>query len=389
MRIVHFIEYMDPTQGGPPSIVARVAAAQARLGHDVTLLTSAESMESSAAIERVFSPLQRFNWVRRRSVQAPFIPSRFFWPAYNRMAAVLNGAHVVHVHAVWDPMLIQGMRHCRHKRIPMCVTPHGMLTRNNVRRRWWKKKLALSLGWGSAINGAGFLHCLTDEEGSDARTLGLTPRVVVLPNAVDTQELAVPVDAQAIAAALPPHASSRFILSLGRLHETKGLDILCDAFAVVAAAQPDVDLVIAGPDFGYETKLRRQIAALGLEKRIHIVGSVYGAAKVALLRSAVCLCHSSRQEGFSMAILEALACGTPAVISTECHFAELETENAGFVVPLDPQAFAKALLVFLLDDSARRKAADAAVRLIQERYTVDRLAARLVENYLTLSGDAR
>jgi glycosyltransferase involved in cell wall biosynthesis len=314
-------------------------------------------------------------------VNARSVPARFGNGAYQRMSAELDSADVVHVHAIWDPLLMRGMQHCRRSGIPFCVTPHGLLTRYSMSNKRWKKRLVLALGWNTALNGANLLHCLTDDEGADARAIGLTPPLVVVPNAVDPSELGANLGGAPLASVLPSHASPRFILSLGRLHASKGLDILCDAFATVASAQPDVDLVIAGPDFGYETKLRAHIAQLGLERRVHVVGAVFGAAKVALLRAALCLCQPSRQEGFSMTILEALACGVPAVISTECHFPEVQSAGAGFVVPLDAAATANALLTLIRDDDVRQAAAAAASELVLARYTVDRMATTLIENY--------
>jgi len=383
VRIVHFIESMDPEYGGPPAIVARLAAAQVRLNHDVTVLTTFDLPATGAAIERVFANVPHFGSVRRRCVDARSVPARFSPGAHRRMSAELNRADAVHIHAIWDPLLMRGMQHCRRSGIPLCVTPHGLLTRYSMRHKGWKKRLVLSLGWQRALNGASVLHCLTSDEGDDVRALGLTSPLVVLPNAVDLHELCAG-DPGVRPTVLPDHAAQRFILSLGRLHETKGLDLLCAAFTAVASARPDVDLVIAGPDFGYEGKLRRQIARLGLERRIHVIGPVFGAAKVSLLRAASCLCQPSRQEGFSMTILEALACSVPAVISTECHFPEVQTAGAGFVVPLDPGATAGALLNLLSDESARRAAGAAASNLVMARYTVDRMAARLVESYVAV-----
>ncbi|HEV7715601.1 MAG TPA: glycosyltransferase [Steroidobacteraceae bacterium] len=389
VRIVHFIECMNPDHGGPPAIVARLAAAQARLDHDVTLLTTFDPPEAAAAIERVFGHVDHFGSVRQRCVNARSIPSRFGPGAYRAMAATLDQADVVHIHAIWDPLLKRGMQHCHRAGIPLCVTPHGLLTRYSMSLRTWKKRLALAAGWNSALNGANLLHCLTEGEGADARALGLTSPRVVLPNAVDPQELSQVAGALAAGQVLPAHASRRFILSLGRLHETKGLDILCDAFAIVAAARPDVDLVIAGPDFGYEARLRSHVERLGLARRVHVVGPVFGAAKVALLRTALCLCQPSRQEGFSMTILEALACGVPAVISTECHFPEVQSAGAGFVVPLDAGATALSLLALLNDETVRSAAAAAALRLVLTRYTVDRMAKSLIENYVAVGARAR
>ena len=390
MRIVHFIECMNPDHGGPPAIVARLSAAQARLGHDVTVLTTFDPPEVAGAIQRAFGHIEAFGSVAQRCVGARSVLSRFGVATHQRMAATLNAAELVHIHAIWDPLLMRGMRHCRRRQIPLCVTPHGLLTRYSMSNRALKKKLVLALGWSRALNGADLLHCLTDDERADVRALGLTSPLAVLANAVDPREFVERDYSRELAAALPAHASRRFVLSLGRLHATKGLDILCEAFARIAAVQPDVDLVIAGPDFGYEPRLRAHIEQLGLSSRVHVVGPVFARSKVALLRAALCLCQPSRQEGFSMTILEALACRVPVVISTECHFPQIQTEGAGFVVPLDAGATAQALLTLLGNEQVRKEAAQSALALVLARYTVDRLAEALVKNYQALgTGAAR
>lgn len=80
---------------------------------------------------------------------------------------------------------------------------------------------------------------------------------------------------------------------------------------------------------------------------MHLVGPIYGRDKYAALVDATCFCLSSRQEGFSMAILEAMACGIPVVISENCHFPEVAQARAGLVVPLNADAVAEALLLVL------------------------------------------
>ena len=114
---------------------------------------------------------------------------------------------------------------------------------------------------------------------------------------------------------------------------------------------------------------------------MHLVGPLHGARKYAALRSAACFCLPSRQEGFSIAILEAMACGLPVVISEECHFPEVAQSGAGRVVPLEPAALAAALGEVLEDRNAARRMGDAGAQLVQSRYTWPGIAEQFLSIY--------
>ena len=85
-----------------------------------------------------------------------------------------------------------------------------------------------------------------------------------------------------------------------------------------------------------------------------------------------------------MAILEALACGTPAVVSTECHFPEVAEVGAGEVVPLDADALAAALARVLADPARASGMGQAGRELVAARFTWPRIAERSIETYRRL-----
>ena len=171
------------------------------------------------------------------------------------------------------------------------------------------------------------------------------------------------------------------MLFLSRLHSKKGLDVLADAFTELSRRRMDVHLVVAGPDEGAEGDFVRRVTAAGVAPRVHVVGPLYGRDKLAALVDATCFCLPSRQEGFSVAITEALACGIPVVISESCHFPEVAAAQAGSVVPLEPTAVAGALEAILGEPELRTRMGQAGASLVRAHYTWDAIAAASLRAY--------
>jgi len=144
---------------------------------------------------------------------------------------------------------------------------------------------------------------------------------------------------------------------------------------------PQVRLVVAGPDDGAREDFEQRIERAGLKHRVHILGPIYDQQRLAALADAALFCLPSRQEGFSLAITEALGCGLPVVISEGCHFPEVADADAGFVLPLDAKAFADAMAKLLSDDQLRSRMSIAAKQLVHERYAWPAIAAQTVLAY--------
>src|SRR5947208_7835610 len=116
----------------------------------------------------------------------------------------------------------------------------------------------------------------------------------------------------------------------------------------------DVRLLMAGPDeFGLWKTLELQARELGISQSVSYLGTVSEPDKYRLFASARAFVLSSASEGLSVSLLEALACGTPAIISTGCNLPEVETEGAGRVVKPSATLFAEAIREMLQDDVSR------------------------------------
>ncbi|PRD41616.1 glycoside hydrolase [Phyllobacterium phragmitis] len=381
MKIIHVIGSVDPAKGGPQAVVIRLAAAQAALGHDVHLVSY-----GNPEIERrsflAAAAIPDFGKVQRHILPMPRRMERLFAPrARRRLRRLLAGADFVHLHGVWEAILPAAAALARRRGIAYCVRPAGMLDVWSLKQKAWKKQLALIAGYRRMLDGAAFIQALNADEAQLMEPLALKAPSVVIPNGIFLEELEPGGRSGTFRRRIPALGDRRFILFLSRLHYKKGLDILAEAFAMAAASCPDVDLVVAGPDEGAGEAFKRAIAAKGLSDRVHITGPVYGREKIDAMREAECFCLPSRQEGFSVAITEALACGLPVVITDACHFPEVESSGAGLICSLDAAAVADALATVLCDPLAARAMGERGGALVRQHYTWPKIAHRTIEAY--------
>ena len=131
----------------------------------------------------------------------------------------------------------------------------------------------------------------------------------------------------------PDLRQRRFFLFLSRIHSKKGCDLLLEAFARLAPAHPDLDLVIAGPDEGgLRPQLESQAKRLGIEARLHWTGMLEGDLKWGAFYAAEAFVLPSHQENFGIAVVEALACGVPVLISDKVNiWPDIVHDEAGLV----------------------------------------------------------
>jgi glycosyltransferase involved in cell wall biosynthesis len=381
MKVLHVIPSLDPATGGPPIIAASLAAAQAAQGCQPRLV-SYRFPEADARIAGALKTIPGMAEVGLEYLPPLSKAERFLARgARRRLEPVVAAFDLVHLHGVWDPLIYAAASVASAHGKPFVLTVHGMLHPWALKQRGWKKRLALAMGYRRMLNRAAWLHLGNAAERDLTAGLNLTPPTRIIPNGIFPQEFDPLPPRGAFRAAHPETVKAKLVLFLGRLHYMKGLDILAEAMAIVAARIPEARLIVAGPDVGEQSTFEARVRRLGIADRVHVVGPVYGAEKLAALRDCDCFCLPSRREGFSMAVLEAMASDAPVVISTECHFPEVKEAGAGIVAELGPGKIAAGIETMLNDPAAARRMALAARTLIREHYTWPKVAEQMIEGY--------
>jgi glycosyltransferase involved in cell wall biosynthesis len=387
MKIVHVISSIDPAKGGPQGGCVRLAAAQSALGHDVHII-SYGGIETQDRAFLSARDVPHFSNIRWHLLRDPDRIERVLGLKGSRLLrTVLRDALFVHIHGVWEPILKNAASIARQNRIPYCLQPHGMLDVWSMNQKRLKKQLALFLGYRKMLDRAKFILALNADEAQLLGPLGLRAPNLIIPNGIFLEEFAVLPPKGFFRELMPELDGKRVVLFLSRLHTKKGLDILAAAFARLAKSHPDANLVVAGPDGGARDDFESLVNQLGMKDRVHLVGPLYGGDKLRALVDATCFCLPSRQEGFSVAITEALACGLPVVVSDACHFPEVKSAHAGAVVSLDPAEVASALAGILDNPAMASIMGRNGQQLVRENYTWPRIAELTVQGYT--SGDNR
>ena len=355
MRILKVTQSYYPfvDRGGPAVKVRALARGLAARGDKVTVLTA------DLGLGRMANSTN--GWVREGrgwrsnedSVETIYLKSSASYRALTWNPGVfafcrerLGSFDVVHIYGLYDLLGPAVARACRRRGLPYVVEPMGMF--RPIVRSIALKKVYRYLFGNSLVGGARRILATSEQERQELVEEGVPARqIVVRRNGMERPEHLPAPGTFRRKWHVPEDA--KLVLFLGRLVAKKSPDMLIEAFArwqactTSEAASPAM-LVIAGPDEGgYQKKLEAISARLAISKAVLFPGPLFDDAKWSAYRDADLFVLPSQNENFGNTAAEAVACGTPVLVTDQCGVAPLIDGQAGLVVPHDCEALAKAL----------------------------------------------
>ena len=177
---------------------------------------------------------------------------------------------------------------------------------------------------------------------------------------------------------------------VGRIVPEKGLSVLVDAVPLVLKEWPEVKFVIAG-NGGYVNDLRGKALALGVADNIIFPGRIADEVRDALFKVADVAVFPSLYEPFGIVALEAMAAGTPVVVSDAGGLSEVvDLHKTGLkVYPGDPGSLAWGILHTLKHPEWARLRAEAADRVVRAQYNWGRITDMTIQTYNRVVKEAR
>jgi glycosyltransferase involved in cell wall biosynthesis len=275
--------------------------------------------------------------------------------AFQKLEAARQAPDICHLHGVWLRFCHDTMRSSIRRRIPVILSPHGMLEPWPLNHNGLKKRLAMAIYQRRDLERVRALHATSEMEAAGLRKLGLRQPIAVIPVGVNMPMLDE-----------VPKQGKRVALFLSRIHPKKGILDLVNAWK---ALKPDGwKLVIAGNADGEHLKeVLAEIRKSGMAETISYVGEVFEGRKDAVFRSADLFILPTYSENFGIVIAEALSYGVPVLTTHAAPWRCLGEERCGWSIGIGTEALAEALGSILRKPSGELREMGQRGRLFAEK----------------------
>jgi glycosyltransferase involved in cell wall biosynthesis len=374
VKILHVIPFFSEKFGGSVVSVYRDSKEFALRGHEITIITTQYGFNEEYA-----------NKLRQFGVQILAFPYLFcvasfiFSPKMKKWLSCEIGKYdIVHLNNFRSYQNFITMKFALKENIPYILQAHGDVP--YVYKKSLKRLFDIFLGNKILINATRCIALIQTESDQYIKVGVPKNKIIIIPNGIDISQYED----------LPPRGnfrskyqipeSERIILSLGRIHEIKGIDLLVEAFSQICCQINNVKLVIAGPDGGFLSQIKQQVCELHLENYVIFIGPLYGKDKTEAYVDADVFVMPSRYEIFGNTVLEAWACRTPVIVTKGCLISDI-VENAGYVTAFDSKELKEVILRTFTDDKGRIKNVNSGLTLIQNEFNSITIIDRLENLY--------
>lgn len=359
MRVALVSEFYYPHLGGVTEHVHNLARQFQAAGHEALVVTS-----------RMHGAHDDAPWVHRLGRSQVIFSNGSFarvttgWRLQARLEALFREARIdlVHVHGGLAPTLgLVAPQAAFRLDIPVVATYHSWFPRSRLYRALRRPLQALLDRHAASI--------AVSEPVVSAMSRYFTTQWDIIPNGVDVCEFHPEPNG---------NGHSPRLLFLGRLDPRNGLDTALDAMPSILARHPEARLVVAG-DGPLRAHYRRRARPLG--DRVEFLGHVRDERQRLYAAADLYLCPTTKAS-FGITLLEAMACGTPMVVSDITGFRELvDGGDEAHLVPRDDAGRWAETVNRLLDDRCARERMSLAGRAKSADFAWPRVAARVMDVY--------
>lgn len=371
VNLAQIVPSLEARHGGPSRSVLNLSHALAASGESVELLATQPGPGSTLRP----APNLAIHHFSREA------PQRFSISGPLRQHLEASHYDLIHSHSLWLRPLHYAARAAQRTRVPLVISPRGMMTPWAWSHNRWKKNLASFFIHPGAFKQAAGWHATSEAEAEDIRRLGFNQPVCVAPNGVIIPDTGSVASARAHWLALYPQLGQRRVaLFYSRFHEKKRIIELLELW--ISQAPRDWLLLVVGiPETYTVSFLTTYVARAGGASRVIVADGTTGPAPYAVASLYLLPSHS---ENFGLTIAEALAHGLPAIATDTTPWQGLGSHHAGRCVPWDEFGDALAQLTAESPSSLEARGVSACAWM-QADYSWARSAAILSAFYRQLA----
>ena len=385
MKILQIVPSVSLIYGGPSQMVLGLSQALAVEGIDVTLITTNSNGDTGQAPLDV--PLgKEIEQDGYKVIYFPCYPFRrykFSLPLLQWLGSNAKQYDLAHIHALFSPVSTAAATIARQQKLPYIMRPLGTLDPADLQKKKQLKQIYGLLLEKPNLAGASGIHFTSQEEAKISERYGTHTPDIVIPLGVNIPESLPPLGKMRQELDIAPEIP--IILFMSRIDPKKGLDLLLPALETLHQEAIKFHFILAGTnpqDPDYENSIAEKIKQSSLNSIITITGFVTGETKLGLLQDADIFVLPSYYENFGIAVAEAMATGTPVVISDRVHiWQEIESAAAGWISSCELSQLTQTLRQVLLHPENWQEKAMNARNLVQNQYSWNAIAKRMIEAY--------
>ncbi len=376
MRILQIAPRYAPAWafGGGVRMTFELASEWVRQGHEVTVFTSdqRDNQHRFVALKDNLEGIKIHRFRNPVHWLASHYSFLFYYPIgmARALQSIMGQFDVVHIAEARGPLNRWVAKRVPKQGIPFVWSAYGGLADGQGLRKIYRAFHDRIFNTRGIVQRSGGLIAQTNHEVDIYRKFGAMPeRIRLIPLAVNWRDFEqLPVRGQ-FRERMSIKETEKLVLFLGRIHRTKGLQILISAFPDVVKKIPTARLAIVGWNHGFLNKARQLVADLRLDTNVVFTGPLYGKDRfTAYVDSEIFAITPSVYEETSLAALEACACGVSCVLTRQSEIPGLDLAGAGVTVNCTPAEVAQALIEGLQGNTSAVRGANAR-RLIQDRFT--------------------
>jgi len=369
MKVLHIIENLDNSYGGPAKSVPLLVKYLNELGINNKIFTikvntnEENSVLDGNDIDVVKVPLEGIKKIKYSSILEQSIVQE------------ITKDTIIHIHTVWTYPTYIGYKIAKKYNLPLVISVRGTMYEWALNQSKYIKKLAMWLFQKNMLNIADTIHITEPNEKKALENIGVNNQTILIPNGIEA-DIKFDSLSQDILNKIKYDKNKRYIMFLGRIVHNKGLHYLINSYEKLKDKYQNVEvLVVGGVEDEKYFKQLKQIDG------IQFLGMLDGQDKHTIFSISSLFVLPSKSENFGISIAEAMSCKIPVITTHGTPWKTIEENNAGWWVELSQINIDNAIDEALDCSSDELKAKGNRGFDIIKHYTWDKQALKMKQNY--------
>jgi len=385
MKILQMIPAFYPAMayGGTVNVAYYLSKELAKRNHEVTVYTS-DTLDKDRRQKENFAAIDGINVYYFKNISNRLAWARFVLNTgvISALRKNLNKFDIIHLHGYRNFQNFFCYYYAKKHNIPYIVQAHGSLPYLN-QKQLIKKSIDSIIGY-RLLQDASRVIALHKTEADQYKKMGVAEnKIEIIPNGIDLSEYESLPERGQFRNKYHIRNNEKIILYLGRIHKSKGIDLLIAAYSELFKDLKDSKLVIVGPDDGHLSELKNQTTELGIEDKVLFTGPLFNRDKLTAFVDADVFV-TPKFSGLPVTFIEACACGLPIITTTEGDDIDWINNNVGFVVEYSVSSISQSIVKLLQDDKLQSRFGNKGKDLVRNELNWGRISKCFEELYSSL-----